>query len=180
MKRSSSSPITRILMSSVLLLALGGACAQERAQIEALESSITDELAALRREIAEAKLAPNDNVDIVLEGAGPNTKISIVDPPRKSSCKNPQANCGREVRWTLRGAIPQGWSVKIAEKADSPDKGCFAQPTLTASERHKSSGEPAASCRGEGASWSYSVTLLDQNGAPKSIIDPLIVMNWSP
>ncbi len=150
MKRSSSSPITPILMSSVLLLALGGACAKERAQIEALESSITDELAALRREIAEAKLAPNDNVDIDLEGVGPNTKISIVDPPRKSSCKNPQANCGKEVRWTLRGAIPQGWSVKIAEKADSPDKGCFAQPTLRPASATSRAGSRPSRAAGQG------------------------------
>ena len=70
--------------------------------------------------------------------------------------------------------------MTIAEKADSPDKGCFAQPTFTANERQKLSGEPAEGCRGEGASWSYSVTLYDQNSAPKSIVDPLIVMNWSP
>jgi hypothetical protein len=162
-----------------VLTSLGG-CAKDRARIEAFEKSITDELAAIRREIAEAKLAPNDKVDIELQGVGPNTKIIVVDPPKKSSCKNPQANCGREVRWTLRGSLPAGWTVKIAEKADSPDQGCFAQPTFTDNQRHQSSGEPAEACRGEGASWSYSVTLLDQNGATKSIVDPLIVMNWSP
>jgi hypothetical protein len=172
--------VTPILLSATLLLVSCGGGAKDRARLQELEKSITDELAAIRQEIAEAKLAPNDKVDIELEGSGPNTKIGVVDPPKKSSCRNPQANCGKEVRWTLRGALPQGWSVKIAEKADSPDKGCFAQPTFTANERHKSSGEPAESCRGEGASWSYSVTLLDQNGAPKSIVDPLIVMNWSP
>ena len=148
--------------------------------MEALEKNLTDELAAIRQEIAAAKLAPNDKVDIELQGVGPNTKIAVVDPPKKDSCKNQQANCGREVRWRLRGTLPEGWYVTIAEKADSPDKDCFAEPTLTASERQKSSGEPAESCRGEGASWSYSVTLYDQSKAPKSIVDPLIVMNWSP
>jgi hypothetical protein len=161
-------------------LATWGGCAQDSKQLEAFETSITDELAAIRREIAEAKLAPNDRVDIQLQGVGPNTKIAMVDPPKKDSCKNPQANCGKEVRWTLRGALPQNWTVKIAEKADSPDKRCFAQPTFTGDQRHQTSGEPAESCRAEGASWSYSVTLLDENGATKSIIDPLIVMNWSP
>lgn len=180
MKRASSSPGIRILLSSILLLTVGSGCARDDERLDALEKSIADELAALRQEIAAAKLTPNDKVDIELQGVGINTKIVVVDPPKKDSCQNPQANCGKEVRWKLRGAIPDGWYVKIAEKADSPDKGCFATPTFTATERNKSSGEPAESCRGEGASWGYSVTLYDQDDRPRSIVDPLIVMNWSP
>jgi hypothetical protein len=173
-------PPTAILVTTALLLLSCGGSAEDRKRLEALEKSVTDELAALRQEIAAAKLAPNDKVDIELQGVGPNTKIAIVDPSKKPSCKNQQANCGKEVRWTLRGALPEGWYVKIEEKSDSPNKDCFAEPTFTASERHRASGEPAESCRGEGASWSYSVTLYDQANAPKSIVDPLIVMNWSP
>ena len=180
MTRSRLVPPAAILVSVALLLMSCGGSAEDRKRLAAFEETVTKELAALRQEIADAKLSSDDKVDIELQGVGPNTKIAIVDPPRKSSCKNPQANCGKEVRWTLRGTLPKDWTVKIAEKADSPDKDCFAEPTFTGEKRHYSSGEPAQACRGEGASWSYSVTLYDQSGAAKSIVDPLIVMNWSP
>ena len=157
-----------------------GGSAKDRARLDALEKSITDELEAIRQEIAAAKLAPNDKVDIELQGVGINTKIAIVDPKKKDSCKNQRSDCGKEVRWNLRGTLPEGWYVTIAEKPDSHKKDCFAEPTFTENERHQSSGEPAESCRSAGASWSYSVTLYDQNRQAKSIIDPLIVMNWSP
>ena len=74
---------TPILLSAILVLASMGGCAKDGAKLEALERSITDELAAIRQEILAAKLAPNDKVDIELQGDGPNTKIAAVDPPRR-------------------------------------------------------------------------------------------------
>lgn len=179
MTKSSRLRATVVLVLAALLLPSCGQNDEDRERLETLEQSIADELRALREEVAAARLAPDDKVEIELQGVGINTKIRIVDPPRKPSCENPQSNCGREVQWILRGSLPQDWYVQIEEKSTSPDKGCFVGPRFTQSERRKMSGEPAESCRHEGAAWEYSVTLFDQDGNARSEVDPLVVMDWS-
>jgi len=179
MTRSILRPVALVLVSAVALASCGGN-AEDRKQIAELEQSVADELRLLREEVAAAKLTPNDKVHIVLGGSGTSTKIVKLDHPEKRACKHPEADCGRQVRWVLQGGIPQDWYVQIEQKETSPDQGCFAEPKLMRGHTIEPSGEPDAACQYDGAAWEYSVTLFDQDGAVKSVVDPLIIVNWSP
>jgi hypothetical protein len=52
--------------------------------------------------------------------------------------------------------------------------------TLTKNQPAAPPQGPKDDCKKDGARWEYEVQLLDRNGAVKSQVDPLVVMNWSP
>ena len=152
------------------------AASEESDAIERLSGRV-DELAAL----VQRALAQPGDIHIKIVAVGSDPRLGGLTPRAQGVCKTPVDDCRDGVKWKLTPpgtALPNGYTVEIAEKATSPAKGCFAAPyVLGGTTTEQESGPPDASCQKPNTVWSYDV-LLKRGNEVVDRIDPVLVMYY--